>query len=130
MGCDASRHIVRRLQHRRSLVEKLIYIHTYIHRVLQIMYVCMFIYSMCGCMYLCTYLRIYAYFQCMYDMTCGICFSSSDCDGFAMSSIERVVKVSDWSLQAILSIDSMALLLTIGSPTYIHTCMRSENRRP
>ena len=78
---------------------------------------------MCGCMYLCTYLRIYAYFQCMYDMTCGICFSSSDCDGFAMSSMERVVKVSDWSLQAILSIDSMAYCSQLAHlHTYIHAC--------
>ena len=94
------------------------------------MYVCLYI----VCVDVCIEVRIYEYmyiFQCMYDMTCGICFSSSDCDGFAMSlMMERVVKVSDWSLQAILPIDSMALLLTIGSPTYIHTRMRSENRRP
>ena len=71
MGCDAIRHIVRRLQHRRSLVKKLVHLHPYIlyiyiHTVLQIIYVCMFIHSMWRCMYLCTYLRIYVYFRIEY----------------------------------------------------------------
>ena len=71
-------------------------------------------------MYVCMYV-------CMCDMTCVRCISSSYCDGFSMSSMERAVKVSDWSLQAILSIDSMAMLLTIGFiyiHTYIHTCVQ------
>ena len=54
-------------------------------------------------------------------VTCGICISSSDCDSFSMSSMERAVKVSDWSLQAILSIDSMAMLPTMVSSTYTQT---------
>ena len=97
------------------------------------MYVCMYFcmyFCMYVCMYVCTYVFLYVcmyvcmysmYVECMCNLTCGICISSSDCDGFAMSKMKRAVKVSDWSLQSILSINSMALLLTIGSPTYTHT---------
>ena len=97
---------------------------------------------MCG---LCIYVRIFTdmyIFQCKYvclyicmcNMTCVRCISSSDCDGFSMSLMERAVKVSDWSLQSILSIVSMAMLLTIGFiyihiHTYINTYMRSKNHR-
>ena len=69
MGCDASRHIVRRLQQACDETHTSTYIHTvhiYIQCYRSCMYVCMFIYSMWGFMYLCTYLRIYVYFRIEY----------------------------------------------------------------
>ena len=74
--------------------------------------------SVYRCMYACMYV-------CMGDLTCVRCISSSDCDSFPMSSMERAVKDSDCSLQAILSIDSMALLPTMGF-TYIHTYIHRD----
>ena len=110
------------------------------------MYVYMYVYIVC--VSVCIYVRIYEYmyifqlcilkmyyvciYLCLCDLPCVRCISSSDCDSFSMSSMERAVKVSDWSLQAILSNDSMAMLPTIGFiyiHTYIQTCVQRNADR-